>query len=398
MPFIFHTADQLSVITDKNRQGLYFQSFTSSGPSRSLLLHPGPVTHYTATLDHEGTPHIVFKNNKHQVFHIIYKDGIATRTLLFEDQQNTYHFDHFSLHHLNGILHLFYTATTPGTTTTSLLHQALGHYANGITTIIADLRPENFLGIYPLTHSLAVFYTTFSTYHTLHCLSFTPDGMQDTILLNSEYPLSDLSVCYEQGILHLLYTCEVYGKHQLVYFNNQQQTSFLIGMTSGPSQPALFYYLGQLWVTYLENNQLYTMLSVDDGNHFSQPLATSYQQHMQSYNYLSQTPSSLHATKLYAAVSTTLRLAVIASLDTEGIHKDLPPQRELALLLEGLTLLKPQTYQTMTIHPSPLPILNRTPAETNEATSMSKLKSGNVKSASKAFLNESLGFEESPLS
>jgi hypothetical protein len=89
---------------------------------------------------------------------------------------------------------------------------------------------------------------------------------------------------------------------------------------------------------------------------------------------------------------------VIASLDTEGIHKDLPPQRELALLLEGLTLLKPQTYQTMTINPSPLPTLNRTPAETNEATSMSKLKSGNVKSASKAFLNESLGFEESPLS
>lgn len=177
------------------------------------------------------------------------------------------------------------------------------------------------------------------------------------------------------------------------------------------SNPVIFNYHNSLWVTYMDNQKLHAALSVDHGLTFSMPILCSHQDNISLYNFFASGNYALSASCLYASVSNSIRLPVLASMDVKNIHPNSKPNIELELFFEGFYLMS-NHYKTVSHVAKELSDLRKEYTEMQqkyeEAQKLLKAnklaaqtlsdtnKTDDLKSAASAFMNEIHGFDAMP--
>ncbi|MGL4344532.1 MAG: hypothetical protein ACRCTE_04980, partial [Cellulosilyticaceae bacterium] len=334
MPFLFYHNQSFTLVSHKSKQGLFYQNYTQKGFSRPFMLHNYPTTVYASAIDPSGTLHIVSQTSKSQITYFKIQEAQVTKQLILEDTKNIYSFSDLALHFLQGQLYLFYTALHPDTSTRSLLCQILSRDAQ-IFTVIPTLSTEPALGIYQIGDTLSILHLAKESSYTLH------HTMMDTHthteqLLTSNLPLSHFNICRHGNDLHLLYILDNFGRSQLVYVNPKRNVPIVLKTSAAIQNPCIFYYLNYIWITYMENNVLYGLLSLDDGATFSTPIRCSFQSNLDCYQFMSDNPSLINGSSLWAGLLNTIRIPIVSNLDVTGIHPDLSPNTELELLIDGI--------------------------------------------------------------
>lgn len=393
MPFLFHVEGQFILVDDKPKQGLFTQAYTKSGFSRPTQLAPYPVLSYGAVLAPENRLYGVFKNTKNQVYTFESIGGYTNRSLLLDDAKQNYDFSNLHLAYFNQHIHFFYTAQKPNSKTYSLLYQILDEEPSNLNTLVSDLSPDTNLKILVSPDALYLFYTNAGQHYTLHAIKLTHQ-IETFTLIHSEFPITDFNVCFCNATLHLVYSRDIYGKAQIVYTNTSTPHTMPLTLSSATCHPCILSYANSLWVTYIDNNVLYTLLSVDGGASFLGPTPCSIQSHLNTYTFAS--PSyTLMTTTVYASVLNSLRLPPICALDTQGIHPDLVPNRELALLFQSHLTPLASPLTSSLVPPAAVPV--NTPSYEPVQDSFPLSKKQSIKSAAKAFMNESNRFDAPPL-
>ncbi|MHC1748532.1 MAG: hypothetical protein AB9856_09150 [Cellulosilyticaceae bacterium] len=336
MAFLLNNEQSFIVVDTHPRQGIFCQFYNQGGFSRPIQIQPTVHSNYSATLDSLGTLHIVSQNNKNQVSHFSYLNGHYTKQIILEDPTESYKFSNLSLHYFNNALHLFYVACTPVGSSYALIHQILD--SDKIETLLELPSPQINLKIFNTDDLIYIFYIENNNDFTLKCITLSSSNTNQFDVLTSTLPIKDYAICLDANSIHIVYEKEIYGKYQLLYTNTTHRTEQLFSTNVISCMPCIFSYSKGMWVTYLEDGTLKARLSIDNGNLFSMPIATSLQENVLRYNYYSGNSNSLNANSMYAASNNLLRLAVVASLDTEGIHPDIKHNIELELLLDGMSI------------------------------------------------------------
>ncbi|MGL6173284.1 MAG: hypothetical protein ACRC1P_01560 [Cellulosilyticaceae bacterium] len=413
MPFLLNAKNSFIIVDNKPRQGLFYQLFNSTGFSRPLQIQPALSNCYTATLDSNDSLHVVAQNNRNQIVHYTYIDSHAHSTLLLDDNKDIYKFSNLILHSLGDSLHLFYTALRPNTNTYSLLHQQIDHGPSPIDHLLASFNPLTPVkSLYQNGIIYLLFITAQSDAYSLNCLSYSSSGVYSSVLLSSEFPIIDFDICLIDNVYHITYIQDTYGNYQLLYFNSQVARSTQLYTSNQLGSPCIFKYLGFLWINYLDNDSLYTLLSTNIGVSFSSPVKASLQNNLAKYIYYTTSPSSLEATHMYATVFNKVRLAIVSSIDTDGIHPDILPNTELDLLLAGLSFssqfqssysqpsqpISSPTHSSSTVSPAEQRASTTYIAKPiNMPTSQTASKPNSVLSAAQAFMNEVNMFDAQPI-
>ncbi|MGL4736425.1 MAG: hypothetical protein ACRCW2_03115 [Cellulosilyticaceae bacterium] len=397
MPFLFYRNQSFTLVSHKAKQGLFYQIYTKKGFFRPVLLHNFPTTLYAATISSDGTLHVVSQTTKSQVTYFKILDAQVTKQVILDDVKGSYNFAHLAIHSLQDQVYLFYTALHPSGNTRSLMCQILTQDPT-IYTLIPQLSINPTLEVFSIDDTISVLYLTQEDHYILRHITINHNfDSQD--LLHSQLPLTAFNMCRAPKDLHLVYLLDNFGRSQLVYVSPTRNVPVLLRTAATLSHPCIFYFLEKIWVTYVENGQLYTMVSMDGGLSFSEPVLCSLQSNLDYYAFSSSSPETLNASSLYASLLNTIRLPIIVNLDTKGIHPDLPPNTELELLLEGLKFSHPPTPPA-----SPTP-----PMQSNPFTTASHHKSGtdtpqpstssttkSIRDATKAFMNQIQGFDATP--
>lgn len=411
MAFLLNNEQSFIVVDTHPRQGIFCQFYNQGGFSRPIQIQPTVHSNYSATLDTLGTLHIISQNNKNQVSHFSYLNGHYTKRIILEDPTESYKFSNLSLHYFNNALHLFYVACTPVGTSYALIHQILD--TDKIETLLEVPSPQINLKIFNTENFIYIFYIEHTKDYILKCITISASNISQVDILTTPFPIKDYSVCLSENLLHIVYEKEIYGKYQLFYYNFNTATEQLLCTNVTSSAPCIFSYSNGLWITYLENDILKARLSIDGGNLFSLPITTSLQENIIRYNYYNaNTDNSLNANYLYAASSNVLRLAVIASIDVDGIHPDIKHNIELELLLDGMSIAQPETTaqdlsallaenQALKETVTKLSTLNKQPPDI--ATTVSEIPSKSstkpkmsIQSAATAFMQEMNQWELPP--
>lgn len=424
MPFLLSSKNYFIIVDQKAKQGLFYQLYSSTGFSRPFQIQSFSSNRYTATLDAQEKLHVIAQNAKNQLIHYILLEGNNTSNLLLEDSKDIYKFSNLITYELNNQLHLFYTALRPNTQTYSLVHQLPQQNSSAIDHLITSFNP--ILPLKSICHDnqIDIFFTTFNegSYY-LNCITYPGSSATTYSLVTCEFPITSFDVCFINGIYHITYTQDVYGNAQLTYMNSQTVRPLPLHVSAQLGSPCILGYLGHLWVTYLDNDILYTLLSIDEGRSFSSPVKSSLQDNLYNYTYYSTKSNSLYASSLYASVFNRVRLAIVSSIDTEDIHPDLSPNTELDLLLDGLSLSLSHNHIPST-RPEPTPISESPPPspygktftlpetmpgltsdgelpvsseQPPTVTAAKKSPNNSLRSATKAFMNELPVFDALPI-
>lgn len=431
MPFLLSSKNFFIIVDQKARQGLFYQIYSSTGFSRPFQIQSFSSNCYTATLDYQSNLHVIAQNAKNQIIHYNLLEGTNTPTLLLDDSRDIYKFSNLMTYELDRKLHLFYTAIRPNTQTYSLVHQLTQQPSAPIDHLITNFNPT--LPLKSICHDNQVdifFVTSNEQGYSLNCITYPSPSSAAYKLITCEFPITSFDVCFIGGVYHITYTQDIYGNYQLTYANSQNFRALPLHASSQLGNPCILSYLGHLWITYLDNGVLYTLLSINNGQSFSSPVRSSLQDNLYNYTYYSTRSTSLSAGSLYAMVSSRVRLAIISSIDTEEIHPDLPANIELDLLLDGLSLAAFNNFSsanTPVSRPNPTPISTPIPEPmpepsspyskafvlpetmpnqdlTKEATPTGdspviprKKPRNSILSATKAFMNETPTFDAPPI-
>lgn len=423
MPFLLSSKNYFIIVDQKSKQGLFYQLYSSTGFSRPFQIQSFASNCYTATLDEQDKLHVVAQNAKNQLIHYTFLDGNATSNLLLEDNKDIYKFSNLMIYELRNQLHMFYTAIRPNTQSYSLVHLRPQQNTSAIDHLISSFSPTLPLKSISHDHQVDIFFTTANDEgYSLNCITYP--GTLDTAysLVTSEFPITSFDACFVNGIYHITYTRDVYGNSQLIYMNSLTANPLPLHLSNQLGEPCILNYLGYVWVTYLDNDILYALLSMDNGHSFSSPVKSSLQGNLYNYTYYSTKANSLYANSLYASVFNRVRLAIVSSIDTEEIHPDLIPNTELDLLLDGLSLALSSSSKEVNTPPqssnaSPMPTSpynktfvlpetmpgssspNKLPSTLEPSASSGTKKSppSALRSATKAFMHEQPIFDAPPI-
>lgn len=360
MPFLFYRNQSFTLVSHKAKQGVFYQNYTQKGFSRPALLHNFPTTLYAATYDPTGTLHVVSQTSKTQITYFKIADTQVTRQIILEDAKNTYNFSHLAIHSLQNQIYFFYTALHPSGNTRSLMCQILTQDPT-IYTIVQGLSENPVLQVTSIADTISLIYLTQENNYILRHITIN-NNFDSQDLLASSLPISDFNMCRAPSELRLVYVLDNFGRSQLVYVNPSRNVPVLLHTATTLSHPCIFYYLENLWVTYIENGQLYALVSMDDGITFSSPITCSLQKNLDYYTFSSLDPEKLNGSALYASLLNTIRLPIVSNLDISGIHPDVAPNTELELLLEGLRLRQTASTPAPVLTPAPPTAMSQPPS------------------------------------
>lgn len=393
MPFLFYRNQSFTLVSHKAKQGIFYQTYTQKGFSRPILLHNFPTTLYAATLDQEGVLHVVSQTSKTQITYFKITDAQTTKQIILEDAKNIYNFSHLAIHTLQDQVYLFYTALHPSGSTRSFMCQILTQDPT-IYTLIPQLSDNPVLEVFSIGDTISILYLAQETHYILRHITINYN-FESQDLLHSQLPLTDFNMCRAPKDLHLVYLLDNFGRSQLVYVSPAHNVPVLLRTAATLSHPCIFYFLDKIWVTYIENGQLYTMVSMDHGTSFSAPVLCSLQSNLDYYAFSSQSPEQLNASSLYASLLNTIRIPIVVNLDTHGIHPDLPANTELELLLEGIQLSQNPIQPATPSHTNPFTTPQSPQASTTPPTTPQN-HTPSIRDAAKAFMNQSKGFDAPP--
>ena len=172
--------------------------------------------------------------------------------------------------------------------------------------------------------------------------------------------------------LYVLFTTDTYGHPAFHLLDTLTLKDLALPLPVTATSPSLLSYLDCLWIHYKDGDKLYTLFGLPEQEMFSIPVISSLQLPATLYDYYSLDHNSFNASKVYANLMSTLRLATLSSIDIKEIHPDLSPNLELSLLLEGLSLVSrsPAPSRTSTPMPTPPPLSTIPPIPTAPTTSM----------------------------
>lgn len=400
MPYLLNHKDYFITVDNKARQGLFYQLYGSTGFSRPLQIQPTPSSCFCATLDQANRLHVFSQNSKKQIVHYTFLEGPTENTIILDDSKDTYKFDNLIAHEMNSRLHLFYTATRPNTHSLSLIHQLVSSGPVPVDHLISNFSPLLPLKFMGQDDSIYIFYLALeNNIYSINTLHYSQEGPIHTTLVTSEFPINDFDVIVSDGIFHIVYLQDVYGNGQMIYANSYSNSRLPIYASNLVASPSIYSYLNHLWISYMDNNVLYTMLSINQGHSFSSPIVSSLQDNLNQYTYINTKPTSLVANSLYASIQNKVKLATIASIDVEGIHPDLGINTELDLLLDGLNFSSPVTSSLLNSPSlniqSPQPTIF--PEEVIETSAPTPQETQSILSATQAFMNQVQPFNAEPL-
>ncbi|NLK98372.1 MAG: hypothetical protein GX272_09910 [Epulopiscium sp.] len=339
--------DQSLILVDFNiRNGLYYQVFRKDQPSRPNLLLSNGTHEYTAFLDEKNNFHVIAKNTRNQIIHLKESADKITKEVLLDDPNNTFKIDNIYAISVKNQIHLFYYADHPSTKTPELIY----HLVNDP---LAAPRPIETLYSRSINYDcirnngdlyLAVIVKKEDTYSIdlKHFEDYKDLSLQTSTPVSSEFPIVYCKVCMDKnGILHLIYVQEQYGKFQLIHKCKDREWSKenLLYSCGYPIKPIIFIYNDALWINWNENGIIKAILSVDHGNSFSKPIRASIEDpdiSLHSYDAEPEASPSLICNQLYGVTYPTPKFAVLHSLDMDGIHFNMTPNTELQLYLNAI--------------------------------------------------------------
>lgn len=389
MPFLLRTPERFIIVDEKPRQGVFYQTYNKEGFLRPALIHPGTALSYSATLDPHNDLHVVVQNANHQTTYYHTLESMPTKRIILEDTRSLYQFENMSIQFLKDNAHLFYTVVHPNGHGRSLVHQSLDTNTPQATHLITQLPMNCQISYYLVNNTLYILYPTYEEGYNLNCLTFTEETYESRTLVHSDIPIIDWNVCLHDGKLYVLFTTDSYGHPAFHLIDTGTLKNLVIPLPASATSPTLLSYLDCLWIHYKEGDKLYTLFGVPEQEIFSIPVVSSLQSPATCYQYYSLDHDSFNASSVYANLMSTLRLATLSSIDVKNIHPDLPTNLELALLLEGLSLLSTPTVSTPTSVAQTPPI--HTPSPSPASSPLPTAQS--ISQAAQAFMNEGNYFE-----
>lgn len=333
MPFIFHIPNSFLIVDYKPRQGIFYQNYTSEGFLKPFQIYPSTSNNYSATINSKAELYVLVENNKDQILFI--DVNANTRKVVLDDQKHLYNFKDLAIHPLGDLLYMFYTVKHPSSTARSLMCQSLTNGTPNIGMLISYLPEDSILITSHTEDCIYILHTNFEEGYSLLLTKLTSAGVETETLLQSPIPITDCNLCLIDDIAHVVYIKDLYGQHQLAYINTATRTEVLLDTSPTATAPCIFKYSNKLWITYMDNNHLYVLLSIANGSFFSIPVRASLGEPISRYHYMDYNMQTLHATFMHANLFNSVRLAVVSAIDITGIHPDLAPLTELDLILES---------------------------------------------------------------
>ena len=354
MAYLIYTQKkQLLLINYSVKSGLYSQTLSPNGLSRPLIIHRNHTSQYSATIDQQQDLHIITQPSSEQIIHLHYKDNQLTRNIILEDPKGIYHFSNLHVAASKEHVHLFYTANQPIGDSCDLIHHILCSESKSEPYPIMSFSPTNLDFRYMTNQDVIyILYSDVSDQYNLYLMSYENNQWAAAQLVSSSaFPIDDFQFCMDNlGTIHLVYVQEKYGRYHLLYKKYQNGTwcdDILLHTTSSNMRPSIFTYHRGLWVTYVANNQLQMILSMDGGNNFSQSVTCSAQEgELERCDFVwapGALPDSFNSNMLYTFISSTMRIGVIAPIDMIDLHPDMAPNTELELFLDGVFYSSAQT-------------------------------------------------------
>ena len=338
MSFLFNYSNQFSLVDNNSKYGVFCQLYTHSGMSRPIQIQAQNNQDYHATMDKAGQIHVLSMPSRYQISYFNYDAGHYSKKTIVENATETYTFSNPIIHTLEEALHIFYLSNKVGSNTYAIVHQVLND--SSVETLLETTYSLHELKSYVFDDSIYIFYVIQNNDYLLKCLKITKDSKKDLTLFASKLPICDYCVCLSENLIEVTYVAALHGKYQLIYYNSRANSLKILCNTLTPSNPSIFWYYGYLWISYLEDNKLRTILSIDEGNSFSAPILCTIQNTTRRFICMVLKNCSLRCTELYASISNVVHLNTLFFIDFEQIHPDSKVSLELELLIEGLTLSK----------------------------------------------------------
>ena len=347
MSYLIRTHDdQLILLNNSAKMGLYSQTLSASGLSRPVIIHRGNPNTYSATIDNKQDLHIITKVSQEQIIHLHYKSNNLTRTVLLEDPKGIYHFSNLHAISVKSQVHLFYTANKPIGDSSELIHHILCQEDNTETHPILSFTSTP-LGFRYMSYNDIIYllYAEVSTEYQLKLMMYKDDKWsQPLTAASSSFPIDDFQFCISHsGHIHLLYVQEKYGRYQLIYKkqgHSQWSEEIILHSTATTPIPCIFTYHRGIWVNFIDNSQLQMILSMDHGNTFSKSVSCSLKtRDFERCHFICASgalPASFNANMLYISFSQSLRAGIIAHIDMINFHPDMNPNTELELFIDGV--------------------------------------------------------------
>ena len=379
MSYLIRTnTDQLLLLSRSAKNGLYFQTLSSSGLSRPVIINRSNTANYTATIDANQDLHIITQPSKEQIIHLHYKNNALTRNIILEDPKDIYDFSNLYTTSTKEYVHLFYTANQPAGDACELIHHILCEESKFETHPILSFDEKPLILQY-MTHDDAIFlfYGEKKQSYVINLMIYK-DGSwsKPASVVSSSFPIDDCQFCINhEGHIHLTYVQEKYGRYQLVYKkhqNNIWSDEIVLHTTAADINPCIFSYHRGIWVSFLDNNQLQMILSMDNGNSFSKNVDCSLQSsELERCHFVlgpNALPPSFRASMLHASLTHPIRAAIISNIDMINFHPDIKSNIELELFLDG-------AFHLMSVKSEPLPQIT---APVDNTADLAKLQAENL--------------------
>ncbi len=370
MSYLIRTnSDQLLLLNQSTKNGLYSQALSSNGLSRPVIINRSNTSNYTATIDHNQDLHIITQPSKEQIIHLHYKNNNVNRSIILEDPKGIYNFSNLYALSSKEHVHLFYTANQPIGDSCELIHHILCQENKIETRPILSFESEH-LGFNYMAHDNKIFllYGEKKETYLLQIISYQ-DGqwLKPLPVASSPFPIDDFQFCISnEDHIHVVYVQEKYGRYHLIYkkqISNIWSDETILHTSATAIDPCIFTYHRGIWVNFLQNNRLQMILSMDNGNTFSKNVDCSLQSpELERCNFVSapETLASTFSTNmLYASLTYPIRTGIIANIDMINLHPDIKANIELELLLDG-------TFHALAAPSRPVPQATISPDHTRD--------------------------------
>ncbi|OON96822.1 MAG: hypothetical protein ATN31_01645 [Candidatus Epulonipiscioides saccharophilum] len=338
MVFLCESENLLTKI-EKVKQNLIAQVFGVTGISKTITLITNCSDDFCSITDDSGTIHTMAKNLKGQMIYITCKNTNVKRTLLFEELDGQFIFSNFHLIYLNKILYFFYTAYEQATETKTLLQQIITLQQPSVESIVTNFTANEFSCL-ATAEAIFILFQSEENSHEIQCLTLTANEIKLEPIISSDLPILEYTATLINKDIHIVYLQNMYGQNQLIYSVGDHAVALATALRL--ENVTLLKYLDCLWINFLDNGILYTVLSVDNGQSFSSPAKSSIQGNLFLARITFQSDLPLDVNNIFFQVGTSVRMAVISHLDTIGIHPDLPENVELEMFMEGMMVKNQQ--------------------------------------------------------
>ncbi|MBE6023839.1 MAG: hypothetical protein E7231_11520 [Cellulosilyticum sp.] len=389
MPYIFHSNNYFTLIDSTPKNGTFCKFFSSNYTPKPIQIYPQQLASYDAHMDLDGKLYVATMPDAFQLNYYIYEGNRFNRNTLISNTNSNYQLSSPIMYTINQTPFITYLSHQTHSTTYNFVQENL-HHPHLITLLTCYSKPS-LIKSYKTDNEVFVFFITYEESYQLNLLHINEVNISSSVYLNSTEPITDYSICIENDTIHITYVVEFHGKYQLAYFNNHSSQITTLVTTQYPSNPVVFCYYDMIWINALINHKLQMLLSIDNGQTFSQPAPCSLQNNIHRSAFLTHKSSTFICQELYASIASTIKLCTLAMIDLPRFHTDTMITPELELLLEGLILSR-STQETEATHS---PNQNANPYTTPESVPSSS-GTPTLKDAKSAFMNELTSWDLPP--